>query len=151
TYTTGDSCWTRGLGAQYPTSGCDHFGLSLAAGVAPGKMTMHWLVPDPAHLGSLMPNGTVASLPPGPVLTPGPAGAPQIQAAAKAPEQPEREAEDQCSDAYWVKTYTSFSPKRANLNLLQKGKVPMHGTKVAIAWHLLQHCPPEAEAEREEV
>ena len=45
TYTNGESCWTLGSGAKYPSSGCDHFGISLAAGKTPGKTTYHWLVP----------------------------------------------------------------------------------------------------------
>lgn len=47
TYTNGESCRTLGSGAKYPSSGCDHFGISLAAGKTPGKTTYHWLVPGP--------------------------------------------------------------------------------------------------------
>lgn len=151
TYTTGDSCWTYGLGTKYPTSGCDHFGFSLAGGKTPGKMTMHWLVPDPKHPGRLVKHGTVASLPPGPVLTQNPGGHDVVHVVAEPPEQPEFDREGLCSDAYWLKTFTSYSAKQANLNLLQKNLVPMKGANVSIAWKLLQHCPPSIDVDKAEV
>jgi hypothetical protein len=35
-------------------------------------------------------------------------------------EQPEYEVQGPCSDALWLKTFKSYSPKQANLNALQK-------------------------------
>ena len=91
-----------GIGAlDIPVSGCDHFGISLAAGKTPGKTTYHWLVPGP-QLGKLVEYGTVASLP-SPVLNqlpPAPGAPPVVHAVAEAPEQPERLALNQFSDAY---------------------------------------------------
>jgi hypothetical protein len=154
TYTTGDSCWTLGLGAKYPTSGCDHFGISIVGGKTPGKMTMHWLVPNPSQAGQLIQNGTVATLPPGPVLTPNPVPPgqpPVVHVAAEPVDQPEYDAQGLCSDALWLKTFKSYSPKQANLNLLQKNLVPMKGANVSISWRLLQHCPPDINVDKAEV
>lgn len=153
TLTTGESCWTQGQGAAYPTSGCDHFGISLAGGVTPGLMTMHWLLPNAAKPGTLIQAGAVASLPPAPVLTPAPvvpAKPPAVHVVAEAPEQKQYENAGLCSDAYWLKTYMSYSPKQADLNQLQKNLVPMKGPKVAIAWKLLQRCPPSVDVDKAE-
>lgn len=104
TYTNGESCWTLGSGAKYPSSGCDHFGISLAPGVRPGKTSYHWLVPG-ALAGKLVRYGTVATLPASPVLSPlppAPGMPPAVHAVAEGPEQPERVAAAQFSDAFWV-------------------------------------------------
>src|SRR3954470_25051148 len=44
----GEQCWTMGLAANYPTSGCEHFGISTAFGKNPTKTTYRWLVGNPA-------------------------------------------------------------------------------------------------------
>src|SRR3954463_11407087 len=49
----GEQCWTMGLAATYPSSGCEHFGISTAFGKNPTKTTYRWLVGNPA-------DGTVA-------------------------------------------------------------------------------------------
>ena len=144
TYTTGDSCWTLGLASLYPTSGCDHFGISLLAGIVPGLVTYHWLLPDPAHPGNLVQAGTVASLPPSPVLSPLPNQPAVVNAVAEAPDDG-YVAEGQFSTAYWVKTFTSYSPNQANLDLLQKNYVPLKnspGVHVTVSWSLIQRAPP---------
>jgi len=154
TYSTGESCWTLGLGARYPTSGCDHFGISLAGGVQPGKMTMQWLVPNPSQPGKLIKYAAEASLPPGPVLTPNPVpkGAPPVvHVVAEAPVLPEYEAQGLCSNAYWVKTFSSVSPKQADLNRLQQNLVPLQGANVSIAWKLLQRCPASVDVDKAEI
>jgi len=153
TYTNGESCWTLGSGARYPSSGCDHFGISLAFGKTPGKTTYHWLVPGP-QLGKLVKYGTVASLPPSPVLNqlpPAPGAPPVVHAVAQAPEQPERLALNQFSDAYWLKTFTSYSPKHADLNKLQMNLVPMKGPGVVIGWALVQRAPVGVAGEKSDV
>jgi hypothetical protein len=155
TYTTGESCWTLGLGANYPASGCDHFGISLAYGKTPGKITYHWLVPDPANPGSLIQNGTAAAIPPSPVLAPNPPVAgqpPVVHAVAEAPENDQLVLEGLWGTAYWVKTFTSYSPKQADLNKLQFNYIPRKGAGVTVSWTLLQRAPPaEAASERDEV
>jgi hypothetical protein len=155
TYTTGDSCWTLGARAAYPTSGCEHFGFSLAPNVVPGKITYHWLLPDPNNPGSLTPFGSEASLPPSPILYQNPPAQgqpPQVHAEAHAPEQPENEPV--FGDAYWVKTYTSFAEAPAELDKLQKNLVPMKNRRkqpVRITWSLLQRGPAGEPGEKEEV
>ncbi len=152
TYTNGDSCWYYGLGAQYPTSGCDHFGLSFALGVRPGRTSYHWKVPNKAIPGTLVNSPNVASIPPSPVyayVPPNPAVAlpPHVVAVAEAPEPVV--PEPQWGKAYLVKTFTSFAKAPANLDQLQKAKVPMRNTpktKVRISWGLLQRAPAGAEA-----
>jgi len=157
TTTTGESCWTLGLGAAYPTSGCDHFGISLSGNVVPGKITYHWLVPDKVNPGQLVQAGTVAGLPPSPVLTPKPpvvGKPPVVHAVAEAPEQPERAALNQYSDAFWLRTYTSYSPKPANLDALQQNLVPVKnklGVRVTATWALVQRTPPGVAGEKAEV
>ncbi len=76
-YTNGDSCWYYGLGAAYPSSGCDHFGISLNYGVTPGLMSYHWKIPEPGNPGHLINAALEASIPPSPVFAynPPPAGA----------------------------------------------------------------------------
>ena len=150
TYTNGDSCWYYGLGAAYPTSGCDHFGISFAAGVVPGKMTYHWKIPDPANPGNLK-NGTLeASIPPSPVLTVAPpvvGQPPVVQAVAAAPADANQdpaepqEANPQYGDAYWLKTTTLYGPVDAQLDNLQKANVKNTKTKKYIVWKLVQKGP----------
>ncbi len=156
-YTAGDSCWTLGLGTNYPASGCDHFGISLRAGAVPGKITYHWLVPDPAQPGVLKASANEAGLPPSPVLAPSPVapGAPPlVHAVAEAPENEGILLQGLFGNAYWVKTFTSFSRVQADLDKLQKNYVPMqkgNGVKVRITWTLLQRAPAGEPGEKAEI
>jgi len=147
--TTGDSCWWWGLGAIYPNSGCDHFGISFAGGVAPGRITYHWKVPDPTN--TVLVNAALeASIPPSPQLTPvvvAPGAPPVVQAVARAPDDVggnpyvQQEQEPQFGDAYWLKTITTYSPQDAALDGLQLHLLKyVKGTKV-ITWTLLQRPP----------
>src|SRR5262249_6963722 len=124
-YTNGDSCWYYGLGNAYPASGCDHFGISFAPGVAYGKISYHWKIPNPASPGTLMNAGLEASLPPTPVLTappPLPGGPPVVHVEAEAPENhdPEVNPAKQYGDAYWIRITTLYSNRPAVLDVLQK-------------------------------
>ncbi len=150
TYTNGDSCWYYGLGNEYPSSGCDHFGISFAAGVSPGKLTYHWKIPDPSNPGHLINAGSEASLPPSPVLTVNPPVAgqpPVVHAVAEAPENPE----PQFGPAYWVKTTTFYGKQAAQLDDLQKGNVKLAKTWKVVSWNLLQRPPAGEAGERDEV
>ena len=149
TLTAGESCWWWGLGAAYPSSGCEHFGISFAGGVAPGKITYHWKVPDPSN--TVLVNAQLeATLPPSPVLVvapPAPAAPPVVVAVARAPADaggdPNRPqaAEPQFGDAYWLKTTTTYSPQRAQLDNLQIHVLKqVHATRI-ITWKLLQRAP----------
>ena len=156
--TQGDSCWLLGQGAKYTTSGCDHFGLSFAPGVALGRQSYHWLVPDPANPGHLMQAAWQSSggpLPPSPQLVyvaPAPGQPPVVHAVAEAADPPEV-PEPQWGEPKWVKTYTSYSNSPALLDQLQKNLIPLKNAKgvtVTIGWALLQLAPPN-EVEKAEV
>jgi hypothetical protein len=155
TYSTGDSCWTLGLGGKYASSGCEHFGFSLRFGVTPGAIRYNWLVPSPTHSGELVEAATAVAIPPSPVLQPLPDQPRVIEAVAELPEDPEVEIEQICGDAKWIKSYTSYGlvPEDGDvLDRLQKNLVPMKSTKtkkVFIQWTLLQDCPGEVEDEVE--
>ena len=161
TLTSGDSCWWWGLGATYPDSGCDHFGVSFAAGVAPGRLTYHWKIPDPTN--TVLINAPLeASIPPSPSLAPVPvaAGAPPVvQAVAQAPDDVggdpyvQQEQEPQFGPAYWLKTTTFYLPNKAvlenlQIHLLNQLKLPK-GAKKVITWTLLQRAPA-GQAEHED-
>ncbi len=149
TPTAGESCWWYGLGAAYPSSGCDHFGISFAPGVAPGKMTYHWKVPDPTN--TVLVNAKLeASIPPSPMLAAAPAVAgkpPVVQAVARAPrdvhQDPAQRQENNplFGDAYWLKTTTMYFPQRAVLENLQKHVLAQQKVPTTVAWTLMQRSP----------
>jgi len=149
TYTNGDSCWYYGLGQAYPTSGCDHFGISFGAGVKVGQMRYHWKVPDPALAGHLINGPQEASIPPSPVLYYGvPVGAagPVVNAVAEAPERepdPAINPNLQFGTAYWVKVTTLQGLKRVQLDKLQKANVQKAKEAKAVTWGLLQRPPKQ--------
>ncbi len=170
TLTAGESCWWWGLGALYPTSGCEHFGVSFNAGVIPGRLSYHWKVPSLTTPGALVNNATEAGIPPSPILTVAPPPVipppkplpPVVVAVARAPVDvggdPNvlQEHEPQYGDAYWVKTTTIYSAKGVGLGDLQVHNI--NGLKVAkiVSWKLLQKPPgnppagaPAPNAERE--
>lgn len=157
-YTNGDSCWYYGLGQAYPSSGCDHFGISFASGVAPGLISYHWQIADPANPGHLKNAALEASIPPSPALyynPPLPGAPPVVNVVAEAPEHeadPALNPDLQFGTAYWVKVTTLFAPKRAQLDKLQKRAVKQYNGPKRIAWALLQRPPKldPAAAERED-
>lgn len=152
TLTSGESCWWWGLGATYPDTGCDHFGVSFAGGVAPGKMTYHWKVPDPTN--SFLVNATLeATIPPAPILSVAPpvVGAPPappvIIAVARAPadagRNPERPQalEPQFGDAYWLLTTTLYGNVNVPLEGLQVRLIKYQKVRKVQSWTLLQRSP----------
>ncbi len=151
--TAGDSCWWYGLGAIYPKSGCDHFGVSFASGVSPGRITYHWKVPDPSAPGTLTNWTLEASVPPSPTFTyAGGAAAPVV---AKA-EAPENEGPT-WGPAYFIKTTTIYqkqAPVLANLQKVNlKKALAVPGTKKYITYSVLQRPPAGAvvEVEKDDV
>jgi hypothetical protein len=152
TATAGESCWWWGLGATYPDAGCDHFGISFAGGVVPGKITYHWKLPDPTN--SVLINGPLeATIPPSPVLivappvVNAPPAPPVVVAVARAPadagRDPNRpqELEPQYGDAYWLKTTTLYGNAAAALDGLQIHLIKNIKTKKTVKWTLLQKPP----------
>ena len=150
TATTGESCWWWGLGATYPNAGCEHFGVSFAGGVVPGKMTYHWKLPDPSN--TTLVNGTLeATMPASPILVvvpPAvPAALPVVQAVARAPADaggdPNRPqaGEPQFGDAFWVKTTTLYGAVDAQLEGLQVHNIKNLKVRKVVTWKLLQRPP----------
>jgi hypothetical protein len=150
TATMGESCWWWGLGAQYPQAGCEHFGISFAGGVSPGKITYHWKSPDATN--TVLVNSTLeATIPATPILVvvppAAPAAPPVVQAVARAPadfggnpEAPQA-LEPQFGDAYWLQTTTLYGNARAVLEQLQVRNLrAVKGTKT-VTWKLLQRPP----------
>lgn len=112
----GHDCYQGGPIGDYLNSGCEHFGLSLAASQT--STIYRWLVADPSHPGQLM-NGTGVPLP-APLFTqpaPPQAGAPPapVQAVIQAP----REEGDfrEFGDAYWAKVIKTQVHKAEDLDL----------------------------------
>lgn len=172
TATQGDSCWLLGQGAAYATSGCDHFGLSFTPTARLGKVSYHWKAPNPAAPGTLM-NATWTATPPAnpyiPYFAPAPpipampvqvylppvvqGVAPVVHAVAEAPEN----SEPTWGQAFWIKTYTSYSKVPVDLDKLQKNLIPLKGvigTPVTTTWAILQRMPAggvPGKVEKEEV
>jgi hypothetical protein len=101
----GHDCYNGGPIGNYLSSGCEHFGVSLAK--AEGVTTYRWLVADQAAPGQLIAGNNVRI--PAPIfnVTPNadPAKAPDVQAVIRAP-IPENEVEGgqgRFSDATWMK------------------------------------------------
>lgn len=155
TLTAGESCWWWGLGAAYPSSGCEHFGVSFAGGVVPGRMSYHWKVPSKTP-GVLANNGLEAAIPPSPILVVAPPPPPKpnvpppppvVVAVARAPidvgGDPNRlqEQEPQFGDAIWIKTTTIYSAQDAVLKDLQVHILNAAKVTKVVTWKLLQKPP----------
>jgi hypothetical protein len=136
--TGGHQCWTGGS-PTYPTAGCEHFGLGLAAN--PTNIVYHWLVADPVNQGKLMPFGGGVPIPAPQWSTtpppPGPNPKPVVNAVVPAPPP---EVEGQLADAVWVKVYVSESISPSDLNHLVSGdrQVPDSAAEVETEWLLIQ-------------
>jgi hypothetical protein len=146
TLTAGDSCWWYGLAASYPTSGCDHFGVSFATGATPGKITYHWKLPDPVNTGKLVNAAAEASIPPSPTFSYAGAGQPVV-AVARAPENPE----PQWGPAYFVKTTTIYQSQAPVLANLQKVNLQNLKTRKYVTYSVLQQPPAGQVGEKDDV
>lgn len=138
TPTAGHQCWTGGA-AGYPTSGCEHFGVSLAR--SPSDVLYRWLVEDPKAPGTLKSSGTDVNIAaPLWVITPAAAGGAALVNAAIAPP---RAPAQQFGTAVWVKVYESESPEVADLNhlLTDDPLVPHASGQVEVEWELSQSNP----------
>jgi hypothetical protein len=144
TITAGESCWWYGLGAKYPSSGCDHFGISFGPSATPGKISYHWKVPDPNNVGQLINWSAETSLPPSPTFNNGAGGA--VQAVAQAPDN---ENEAYWGPAYFVKVTTIYAAQDAVLEDLQKVNIQKLKTKKTISYSVLQKPPAGQVGENE--
>jgi len=147
---SGEQCWSLGQGAAYPSSGCEHFGVSLAFGINPTKTVYRWLHGDPIT-GQFAPapnsppvavaQPIVAVIPPA-----APGGLPEIQAqiAGAAPVAVNPPLPHRYGLAQWVKVYKTELGREADLDELVGGHpndvVPnaQHQGETETEWKLLQ-------------
>ena len=139
---SGEDCWSLGLGAAYPTSGCEHFGVSLLAN--PTKTTYRWLVADPFNPEVLVPHtaGPVAIPAPTAVVVPVDPAKPQLGNMIQQEIQGERShIGKQYGEAEWVKVYKMDVGRKVDLDELLGGNpvVPMDAGHAETEWKLLQH------------
>jgi hypothetical protein len=150
---TGEMCWSIGLGSEYPTSGCEHFGISTSRN--PTKTTYRWLVGDPATgaiapaviaPGVQAPPVTIAH-PIAVVIPPAvPGGAPEVQAVIRGADPeviPGAQFPRRYGPAQWVKVYKTELGRNADLDELVGGHpnnvVPNAANAVPeTEWKLLQ-------------
>jgi hypothetical protein len=137
----GHQCWSLGLGAAYPTSGCEHFGVGLIR--TPTATTYRWLVGDPATgIISQFAGAPVAIAQPALAVVPAAPGlAPEVQAVINAP-APVAPAH-RYGRAEWVKVYKTENAGRVDLDQLiidgAGNVVPNKDNAVAeTEWKLLQ-------------
>lgn len=157
TVATGESCWTGGLGARYPTAGCEHFGISTTRLWT--NIVYHWLVQDPNnpsqlvyYAGNTVPLPGAPPPPPIPIVLPQPVinvippaqvgGAPAVAFEIQAPPPPPKPV-PQYGDAQWVKVYKLEQQAEVDLNDLLGGNpaVPEDPAQIETGWKLLQYNP----------
>jgi hypothetical protein len=157
--TMGHQCWTFGDPVNYPTSGCEHFGVSLIGN--PTATTYRWLVGDnstgtlkvagspgnpsiPAPVNIPAPVWNVNQPPPpAPGLPPPP---PVVMAVVQAPPAPPvpPAGKGQWGDAIWMKIYKTELPEPVALEDLVLGGAGVPDPDVdppEIEWQLLQSPP----------
>lgn len=151
TVASGESCWTIGLGARYPTAGCEHFGISTLRNAT--KITYYWLVANPQIPGQMIQytGSPLAGAPPVPVSIPQPVinlipaaqvgAAPMVNFDIQVPQPPIPVA--QYGDAQWVKVFKTEVNRGVELDELMGGNavVPEAAAQVETAWSLLQYDP----------
>ena len=131
-YVTGEACWSLGAGANYPGSGCEHFGISTAFGKYPGITTYRWLFGDPATgvigYAPIVGGLPVATPPPVPVAQPTPTPVLDlagvvigvdvvIPAPAPLAKAPAAKFDNRYGPAQWVKVYKSKVAQLNNVKL----------------------------------
>ena len=151
--TCGHACYNGGpIGAQYDTSGCEHFGLGLNYVANPTRTTYRWIVADPATPGQLKVFGTNVKIPAvswNGYVAPNPAQpAAQVNVVQA---EIEEEANPECSkygaEARWVKVFQRESPDHLKLEELvsDNPKVPKEvdadAPEIEIEWQLMQALP----------
>jgi len=134
--------------ATYPTSGCEHFGVTLNAN--PISTTYRWLVADTTTLGQLTPYGVpVAIAQPTWVILPPPqpAAPPVVVAEINAPEAANPA---QFGDAQWVKVFKTELGREVGLDELMSDNavVPQDAAQVETAWKLIQSSPPTSRKQK---
>ena len=134
--------------ATYPTSGCEHFGVTLNAN--PISTTYRWLAADPTVLRNLVAVGTPIDIPqPTWVILPPPqpAAAPVVVAEINAPEAANPAL---FGDAQWVKVFKTELPREVGLDELMGDNpvVPQDAAQLETAWKLIQSSPPTSRKQK---
>jgi hypothetical protein len=140
----GESCWTLGMGAAYPSAGCEHFGISALKN--PTRTAYRWLVANPQVPGQLMVSPAPVSLPLpywSVVQAAQPGLAPVVfaQIDPAPPVVPPPPA--QFGEAQWVKVYKTENARPVDLLELVGGNVvvPQDAAHLESNWSLLQADP----------
>jgi hypothetical protein len=139
TPTNGHACWTGGS-ADYPSSGCEHFGVGLNR--PPTNTVYRWLIGDPGT-GTLQPSGTTVSIPaPTWNVAPPPGGGNPVVRAVIPAEPPE--VNQEYGDAMWVKVFVTESENHVELHHLVTDDpvVPQEPSETEVEWTILQAGPP---------
>jgi hypothetical protein len=146
TFTLGHQCYTGGDPINYPTSGCEHFGIAVNVpyGSAAPTPIYRWLWGDANGNLSVATSGAPVQVPAPAVVVlppPAPAAPPQVQAVV-APPPPE--PQDLFGPAQWVKVFVTEVDHPLELNHLviddPQGHVPVGAdpAEVEIEWQLMQ-------------
>jgi hypothetical protein len=157
--TMGHQCWYFGDPANYPTSGCEHFGMALL--VNPTRTSYRWLVGN-AATGTLSVVGSPGNPSiPAPVKVPppvwnvkqppppapgAPPAPPQVFAVVQAPAAPAIPpgGRGRWGDAIWMKIYKTELSEAVDLEDLLLGQRGVPDPEVEppeIEWQLLQSPP----------
>ena len=138
-FVTGDECWALGLGAAYPTSGCEHFGVSLLKN--PTRTTYRWLVADPFDPANLVQASPVAIPAPTVTVEPLDPSKPQLGNAVQHEIRGERSRTiKQYGEPEWVKVYKLDVGRKVDLEELMRGNpVVPNDTNAEVEWKLLQN------------
>jgi hypothetical protein len=142
TMVPGESCWTVGMGANYWSAGCEHFGISATKNPTAPPI-YRWLVADPQNPGSLTYGASVSIPAPTWTVTP-PAvvgNPPVVVAEIAAPPAPEPVL---FGDAQWVKVYKTEIGREVQLEELvgdNPNVVPEDAAHLEVSWNLIQQDP----------
>ena len=139
---SGEDCWSLGQGSAYPTSGCEHFGVSTM--VNPTKTTYRWLVASTFDPSVLVPaaGGPVAIPAPTAIVEPVDPTRPELgNAIVHVMDGLPSRTIKQYGDAEWVKVYKMDVGRKVDLDELMGGNavVPMDASHRETEWTLLQH------------
>lgn len=128
--------------ATYPTSGCEHFGVSLRANAT--RTTSRWLRADATSPGALAPvDPPMAIAAPSYAVLPAaqPGDPPEIEVEVEAPEP--AEAPELHGNAQWMKVFVrqvSFEVQLDDL-VSDDALVPQGETEIEVEWDIIQAEP----------
>eukprot|EP00804_Cyclotella_cryptica_P018541 CCRYP_004376-RA/>CCRYP_004376-RA protein AED:0.17 eAED:0.17 QI:0/0.28/0.12/1/1/1/8/0/752 len=147
TPTGGHSCFSSGQ-ADYATSGCEHFGVSLGGGSGPTATKYRWLIAHPTEPKTLMTSTTRVGIPAvsWSVNAGAGAGGGNVIAAAIAAEPQDDDVHCACAkwgEPKWVKVFVTEIEYECDLDhlLTDSDEVPQSKNETEMEWVLLQARP----------